>query len=780
MDLCHRGADLSFTYCRIGFTPERKIAGMVYMCPVGDRDRTLYSGEFHLDRLWNLGRLYKLGAIQRSRLVEHTFLDWVFGRSVCIAPFFSDLWKLVLNFLSIGILVVQIITLCTLFVVTDHSPSTECQLTNRGRFQLSQNENTIIFVLDAYDSQYFSDFIAAHPEYQETLWSDFVFYPNTVGGGIRTTLAMPQILTGQYYTSETSYPEYLETAYQATSVYRAFHKAGYNIGIYTEGNFMSPSMSNLIMNLYAGRKPVSSYPTLAYYLYRLTACRYLPHELKKAVWMYSGDFDAATDTSGGEQSPYLIDDALFYKNLVEDGLTLQEENAFRLYHLFGTHQAYTLNAQAQRNLDGTSLEEQQIGVMRILETYFDQMKQLGIYDNSNIMILADHGELDRAQNPLLMVKKGQEIKGFQTSDLPVSYINLHPTWLSFLGKKDEARKSIFELTHKDNAERFFYVHGHMAKEYVVRGDVSDPNNTYETGKEFVVFSQFGKEPERYRLGETLYFDARATGSQYAMEGFSAVETTHTWTEGTKVVLSIPLQKAIRGDIFVSISLEGVMNETQRVGVYVNDHFLNNYRVNSKQFNFIIPQKIIRGIKSLEICLELPDAAAPENGEYRTLGLSFQSMVIREKQAGDEETGDYKIGNQIVFTEKDDGRRYFNAGISGIEEDFSWSLGKNSQIALHIGDIKKDMLGEFQFKYIHAAPQKLVIRSGDKILYEDIVDSPEKVVSFRVPIECVQGGWLTLDLEYPDAVSPVSLGENEDQRILAFGFSSIRFYENMDR
>lgn len=411
---------------------------MVYMCPVGDRDRTLYSGEFHLDRLWNLGRLYKLGAIQRSRLVEHTFLDWVFGRSVCIAPFFSDLWKLVLNFLSIGILVVQIITLCTLFVVTDHSPSTECQLTNRGRFQLSQNENTIIFVLDAYDSQYFSDFIAAHPEYQETLWSDFVFYPNTVGGGIRTTLAMPQILTGQYYTSETSYPEYLETAYQTTSVYRAFHKAGYNIGIYTEGNFMSPSMSNLIMNLYAGRKPVSSYPTLAYYLYRLTACRYLPHELKKAVWMYSGDFDAATDTSGGEQSPYLIDDALFYKNLVEDGLTLQEENAFRLYHLFGTHQAYTLNAQAQRNLDGTSLEEQQIGVMRILETYFDQMKQLGIYDNSNIMILADHGELDRAQNPLLMVKKGQEIKGFQTSDLPVSYINLHPTWLATLNKGTQA------------------------------------------------------------------------------------------------------------------------------------------------------------------------------------------------------------------------------------------------------------------------------------------------------------------------------------------------------
>lgn len=692
--------------------------------------------------------------------------------------FFPNFWRIMRHFLSIGILAVQVITLCTLFVAADHSANAECQLTNQGRFQLSKHENTVVFVLDAYDSQYFSDFIAAHPEYKETLWSDFTFYPDTVGGGIRTTLAMPQILTGQYYTSETSYPEYLETAYQTTDVYRAFHKAGYNIGIYTEGNFMSPSMKNLIMNINEGRKQIGSYSTLAYYLYRLTACRYLPHELKKTVWMYSGDFDAAIDNSGGEQSPYLIDDALFYKNLTEDGLTLQEENAFRLYHLFGTHQAYTLDAQAQRNLDGTSLEEQQIGVMHILGTYFDQMKQLGIYDNANIMILADHGEINQGQNPLLMVKKEQETKGFQVSDLPVSYINLHPTWLSFLGETDNHGKSIFALTHEDNKERFFYVNGHTAKEYVVRGNVSNPDNTHETGREFAVFSRLDKEPERYRLGEILYFDARATGSQYAVEGFSSVETTHTWTDGHRAILSIPLRKSVKKDIFVAISMESVMNGTQKTDVYVNDSFLNSYQVNSQQFEFIIPEKMLSEKKLLNIRLELSNAASPKNGEYRILGLSFKSMVIREKQVGDQETGDYQLGRQIVFTNKDDGRRYFNSGISGIEEDFSWSLGKNSQIALHTGGNAKDMLGEFQFKYIHAAPQKLVIRSGDQILYDAIVNAPEETVRFHVPAECVKKGWLTLDLEYPDAVSPKSLGENEDCRILAFAFSSIRFYEDI--
>ena len=222
--------------------------------------------------------------------------------------------------------------------MTDNSFGTDCQLTNFGRFQLSKNENTIVFVLDAYDSQYFSDFIEQHPEYKETLWSDFIFYPDTVGGGARTLIAMPQILTGEYYTSEGSYPDYLEKAYQSTDLYQNLDKAKYNIGIYTQGQFVSPIMKDMIINIKSGKKQVSSYSTLAYYLYRFTACRYFPHELKKNVWMYSGDFDAAVDSSGSDQSSYLINDALFYRDLVENGITLQDDkNAFRLYHLMGAH-----------------------------------------------------------------------------------------------------------------------------------------------------------------------------------------------------------------------------------------------------------------------------------------------------------------------------------------------------------------------------------------------------------------------------------------------------------
>ena len=706
---------------------------------------------------------------------------------VCItSPFiiyklFPKLWNIIRDYISIGILAVQVIILCLLFIMTDNSFGTDCQLTNFGRFQLSKNENTIVFVLDAYDSQYFSDFIEQHPEYKETLWSDFIFYPDTVGGGARTLIAMPQILTGEYYTSEGSYPDYLEKAYQSTDLYQNLDKAKYNIGIYTQGQFVSPIMKDMIINIKSGKKQVSSYSTLAYYLYRFTACRYFPHELKKNVWMYSGDFDAAVDSSGSDQSSYLINDAFFYRDLVENGITLQDDkNAFRLYHLMGAHAPYTLDSQAQRSAELTSLEQQQLGVMHILETYFNQMKQLGIYNNANIVILADHGDLNFAQNPLLLIKKGQDTEKFTINDVPVSYTNLHSTLMSLIGVQDSKNKSIFDLTSTDNQERLFYFHSldyDTETEFLIKGYAGDPENVHKTGRVLSVFVD--SKQNKYRLGTTLYFNLRATGLQYATKGFSFLESTHTWTDGSEVIMSFPLQKPLRKDAFVSISLLFVANGKQRVEVYINDTFLNNYVVDTNQMNFIIPKEMITN-DELVIRFELPDAAQFSATDPRTFGLAFESMVIREKQSSDAESGiffrDYHFGDRILFTNERDGTRYFRSGISGIETDFAWSLGKSGQIVLDIENPNEDLTGNFQFKLIYAAPQRLIICSDGQTLYNQEIISTEQSIEFEVPAECVKNGRLVLDLEYPDAVSPESLGKGSDTRQLAFGFSSIRFFE----
>ena len=160
---------------------------------------------------------------------------------------------------------------------------------------------------------------------------------------------------------------------------------------------------------------------------------------------------------------------------------------------------------------------------------------------------------------------------------------------------------------------------------------------------------------------------------------------------------------------------------------------------------------------LVIRFELPDAAQFSTIDPRTFGLAFESMVIREKQSSDAESGiffrDYHFGDRILFTNERDGTRYFRSGISGIETDFAWSLGKSGQIVLDIENPNEDLTGNFQFKLIYAAPQRLIICSDGQTLYNQEIISTEQSIEFEVPAECVKNGRLVLDLEYPDAVSP---------------------------
>lgn len=431
-------------------------------------------------------------------------------------------WKMAVVIVSLGIVLTQTLTLGYLFATTDlevDRSTGNCSFTNQGEFELSQNDNIVVFVLDCYDSKDFQRFMDDHPSYEQTVLKDFTYYPNTVGGATRTILALPYILTGQPYTTGGSYPSYLVHAYEEAPLYNELQKAGYNTGIYTESSFSSAALSGKIVNLGGNVKTVNSHSKLAYYLYRFTACSYFPHIFKQAVWMYSGDFDAAADVSGSNDAPYLIDDARFYEKLCQKGLEIQADtNAFRLYHLNGNHPPFTLGENAQRADGQVTSEEQQEGVWRILQTYFDDMRANGIYDNATIILMADHGAVGYEQNPVLLIKEGKNGGTYSVSRVPVSYQNFQPTLLSLLGANNTGIKSVFDLRQEDNPDRYFYMQQDTAAaEYVIRGDAGDESSVGETGKMYPIFSS--ETADTYEVGTTVFFDERATGNAYIISGF---------------------------------------------------------------------------------------------------------------------------------------------------------------------------------------------------------------------------------------------------------------------
>ena len=581
----------------------------------------------------------------KTEAVSNTLL-W----GLCIlAPFVlkhfaSKVWAGFVKYIPLGILIVQITSLLIFgldyyFQIKDEAGE-EYSLTTYAQMELSDQENTIVFVLDCYDAQYFTELLEKHPVLKTEILSNFTYYPDTVAGATRTVLAMPYILTGQAYTDENGYENYIEKSFSSAKLYKELQKRNYNAGIYTEAAYVSPQMSDLVVNLNSEAKQVGSYSKLAYYLYKLTAFRYFPHVLKEQVWMYTGEFDAVAEQNEGTGDAYVINDPEFFNSLMENKLVLNsEKNAFRVYHLNGAHEPYRLNVESQWAAEGTSLEQQQLGVWNILRNFFEQMKLLGIYEHSNIIVMADHGGENHEQNPLFLVKYGMETEGFTVGDAAVSYENLHPTLLKMLGADPEG-KDVFELTEEDNVQRLFYVNEkNEIVEYIVSGNAADPEALSETGNRYSMLSKAALH--KYVLGTEVYFDARATGIPYIISGFRGVETTHTWTIGKQATIEIPLKKKVKEDLFVQIDCFLQMLDAQRVGIYINDHYLGWYNVTQKQLDFIVPKDMV-DTKDLKIRLELPDAVLPEEaGETATdssaLCLAFYSLVVREVQASDVET-----------------------------------------------------------------------------------------------------------------------------------------------
>lgn len=529
---------------------------------------------------------------------------------------------------SIWIVAIQVVTLVVLMMNIQPKVQNNIEkiFSNYGKYELSSNENVIVFVLDCYESGEFANLLETHSEYKESLFNNFTYYPNTVGGSTRTVLALPQILTGKPYIDEKPYEDYLNDSYKSTELYDKLNENGYENCVYTESNF-APSVNGInIDNLYDGQKKVTNYDILSQCMYKFTACRYFPHILKKYVWMYSGEFDKAAYEGDKDDSSYILDDAAFYKGLCEKKLSLKESNEFKLYHLNGAHPPYTLTSDATQDVNGTDLYAQQEGVMLILQEYMNQMQELGVYDNSTIIICADHGADGLEYNPVFLIKDKMNTQEFTVSNAPVSYENLQPTILAALGVNDTGIKSVWDLTEDDNEERYFYhqeTNENKAVEYIIKGVVKQDEEVTATGKTYDIFKT--EASDSYELGTKLDFNLNGTANAYVLKGLSKLESDYTCTNGNELVISIPLDYNDSEDLYFEINCYIIFGR-QRIGVTVNDKELNWYDLTENTLRFVIPADYVSGKGKLDITLELPDADERED-EGRSMSMAMYNMVI---------------------------------------------------------------------------------------------------------------------------------------------------------
>lgn len=734
--------------------------------------------EIHWDDYWLTGILntvlwaFCIGVPVVLQKVKPRFTRQVFQAASCII--------MAMQLLTVGIL-----------LVTNHFgiKNVKGYVSDQGINTVSSQENVIVFVLDTFDQDYFDDIRSTDLDFLSPL-EGFTYFDNVTGMYPTTKGALPYILTGQVYQNEQPYEDYIEEAYQRTDYYKDLISDGYDIGIYTSDLFMPSYAGKYFMNYVNGKTQVSSYSGLAKTLYNFVCFRYFPHILKEKFWFYSGAFDEwkGTDSASGG-NVYNEDNFSFYDKIKNEGLQVVDDTkCYRFIHLYGVHPPYNMNENVEEMTDGSATATDAArGSLHIVYEYLDQLKEQGIYDDSTIVVMADHGNTaDACTNPLFIVKTQNSTGGLQISSAPVCQGDLMGTIAEDIGLNDQKKYgySVFEIQEGVQRERkylYYQWDESWNSEYLPRMieyQVDSENN--ESTSYYLV--DYPINP--YRLGNPIYFGKDGSAEQYCIEGFSPPEESFTWTTSNEAKMAFKIDEFSSDALKVQMNIAQIFNQPQKMIVSVGDNVVYDGTLTQPgAVEFGIRKEYVQdGV--LELDFQFPDAISPYelgiSGDIRTLAVGFADMTIEEADLTDLELAAmaygvpmYELGTVVKFNASENPTHVFTAGLSQPEENYAWSLGTEGEIKLAVGEVSAPLYAELGVVGTIDNNQIISISAQGETLYEAALPTGASKIQFGIPKEAVVNGILTLELSYPNAVSPQSINpDSTDTRVLSVRFSDM--------
>ena len=172
-------------------------------------------------------------------------------------------------------------------------------------------------------------------------------------------------------------------------------------------------------------------------------------------------------------------------------VTFTDKKQFKFIHTNGVHPPYNMDGELNRVNEKNSSETKEMQAsLKLLSSYIDLLKTNNVYDNTVIIITADHGynngERMGKQNPILYIKGINETNdSLNISDKKVSHLDLSDAYLKLLDG-EKARDLFQEFTSNRVRKLIWYVfrkENHMV-EYTLDGHAWEVNKLKKTGKEF--------------------------------------------------------------------------------------------------------------------------------------------------------------------------------------------------------------------------------------------------------------------------------------------------------
>jgi hypothetical protein len=393
-----------------------------------------------------------------------------------------------------------------------------------GILRFAPKGNVLHIVLDGFQSDIFEDITRDETDgeqYRSAL-QGFTFYKENMGVFPSTMTAVPALLGGQIYHNHVPKGAYVDSVISGKTILNSAFKAGYEVdivseqymvgGVYTKGHYTNAHMIPNSHGYYPSEKGYEFAD--ATQLLDLTLFRLAPHFLKKYVHNeYVGIIQPLIDDASYLKIWHFSHNA-FLHNLAENMSVDRTGPVYKYFHLMNTHWPQVVDGHCNyvggtlpRNRQTVTMQSKCSldAVIKVLE----KMKELGIYDDSLIILMADHGAgidpynltpalSDQADNvvaipplivsmatPLMAIKPPGASGPLQISTAPTSLIDTAATVNAILGLGDRfAGRSILELRPDEQRLRGYYFHAWRRKdfssdyvgpiqEYIVEGSVYD-------------------------------------------------------------------------------------------------------------------------------------------------------------------------------------------------------------------------------------------------------------------------------------------------------------------
>lgn len=393
--------------------------------------------------------------------------------------------------ISVCMLLLFFATLSTLCITNQGLESkTNVCVTTAYEMEMSKDQNFIILLLDALDGGAFSDMVMGNEEL-ESIFEDFTYYDNTISAYPHTTYNVPFMLSGMWFENQTDSDAYFHRVVTESPFFEMLEDRGYALGLYEVDMGVDETTELRFENMGEYTKHVSSYADFVRWQIMLTGLKYAPFDLKRFSVVNPNAFEKLRVLKGDGEPYHISNNREFYDMFTREELQYRDDKSFKFIHLWGAHAPYEYDKNLNYLPEGGTLMQSVEVCITLSDLYLKKLKEGNVYDNSVIIIIADHGngeyyeEDNLNQHPVLLIKGVGERHAFQIDDRPVSFEDLQEAYAYLLDGGDGQK--VFEGKSQPGSRRFLWYDikddTHIV-EYEQTGQAGDMDTMVPTSREF--------------------------------------------------------------------------------------------------------------------------------------------------------------------------------------------------------------------------------------------------------------------------------------------------------